>query len=46
VQRFYIYGTDDEENEQVETLTDTSELIRFYFLVLFPLFSFWFRAVD
>ena len=27
--------------------TDTSELIRFYFFVLlFPLFSCWFRAVD
>ena len=26
--------------------THTSELIRFYFLVFFPLFSSWFRAVD
>ena len=26
--------------------TDTSEHIRFYFLVFWPVFSFWFRAVD
>ena len=41
---FFIVRSDSADSQD---FTDTSEHIRFYFLVcIFPHFSFWFRVLD